>query len=59
MTEAMIKIPRELGARFDSAREKMSKAFGFTLSKTQIFELMIIRMEEDIESKGVKCLLPS
>jgi|TARA_R110000796_G_scaffold246163_1_gene370795 hypothetical protein len=54
MTEAMIKIPRELGARFDSAREKMSKAFGFTLSKTQIFELMIIRMEEDIESKGVK-----
>ena len=48
---ANIAIAKDVANRMDRARDSMSKAFGYTLSRTQFFELMISKMEDDIRSK--------
>ena len=48
---ASIAIAKDVANRMDRARASMSKAFGYTLSRTQFFELMIAKMEDDIKSK--------
>ena len=48
---ASIAIAKDVANRMDRARDSMSKAFGYTLSRTQCFELMISKMEDDIRSK--------
>ena len=48
---ASIAIAKDVANRMDRARDSMSKEFGYTLSRTQFFELMISKMEDDIRSK--------
>ena len=48
---ASIAIAKDVANRMDRARDSMSKAVGYTLSRTQFFELMIAKMEDDIKSK--------
>ena len=48
---ANIAIAKDVANRMDRARASMSKAVGYTLSRTQFFELMIAKMEDDIKSK--------
>jgi|TARA_R110001583_G_scaffold193379_1_gene361799 hypothetical protein len=45
---------QELKDRFVNARDKVSKSFGFTMDNSQFMEYMLNKIEEDIESKGVK-----
>jgi len=49
-----ISIAKDVVNRMDRVRDTMSKAFGYTLSRTQFFELMIAKMEYDIKSKEIK-----
>ena len=51
---ANIAIAKDVANRMDRARDSMSKAFGYTLSRTQFFELMIAKMEDDIKSKEIQ-----
>ena len=48
---ANIAIAKDVANRMDRARDSLSKAGGYTLSRTQFFELMIAKMEDDIKSK--------
>ena len=48
---ASIAIAKDVANRMDRARDSMSKAFGYTLSRTQFFELMIDKMQDDIKRK--------
>ena len=48
---ASIAIAKDVANRMDRARDSMSKALGYTLTRTQFFELMNAKMEDDIKSK--------
>ena len=49
-----IQVRSSLRDRLNSAKDKVSKSFGFTLDNTQFMEYMLNKVEEDIKSKGAK-----
>jgi hypothetical protein len=49
-----IQVRKNSKARFDSAKDEVSKSFGFTLNNAQFMEYMLNKVEEDIKSKGAK-----
>ena len=49
-----IQVRKNSKARFDSAKDKISKSFGFTLNNSQFMDYMLNIVEQDIESKEIK-----
>ena len=49
-----IQVRKNSKARFDSAKDKVSKSFGFTLNNSQFMDYMLNIVEQDIESKEIK-----